>query len=457
LTFAAGSYTWNAAISLDNAKGVTLICATKGACAVSAAGMQLGMYGTVSGINNNLYRISGFVFDGYSGNSQPIWFYGSGTYTLSKLRIDNNSFTNATDTPAAIWLGDNSSCMSVYGVIDNNTLTSSHTIKIAEGFSSTTCTPGTNSMGTVNNLFFEDNTITVTTMTNAGEGCIDWQGAHAWVWRFNTTTNCLVTSHGVTHGWGTINSEVYNNTMIVNSGSAAQGFDDGYRLYHHQGAGEMMTFNNTFTKSASATWAVDGTISVMHYRSATPAGAGYGLAGQCNGSDSNDGNRSGEFGYPCKRQPGRDPAAKLKPIYAWNNKKSDTGAIVALTCENHPSETPPPSTCGSHVVANRDYYDAVSITPQTSTSAPFNGTTGMGFGIASRRPSTCTSNTGPDAGNGGVGYWATDEGNWNGKVGTSQGRLYRCSATNTWTLHYTPYKYPHPLRVKGGPTPPVVN
>ena len=27
----------------------------------------------------------------------------------------------------------------------------------------------------------------------------------------------------------------------------------------------------------------------------------------------------------------------------------------------------------------------------------------------------------------------------------AQGTLYRCSGTNTWTVHYTPYAYPHPL------------
>jgi hypothetical protein len=37
----------------------------------------------------------------------------------------------------------------------------------------------------------------------------------------------------------------------------------------------------------------------------------------------------------------------------------------------------------------------------------------------------------------GVGYFATDQG--------PQGTLYRCSATDTWTVHYIPYAYPHPL------------
>jgi len=88
---------------------------------------------------------------------------------------------------------------------------------------------------------------------------------------------------------------------------------------------------------------------------------------------------------------------------------------------------------------------------------PFDGSTsgaaglGIGHGTLLRRPATCT--TGPPAPNGpgpGVGYWANDQGTWNTSPntfpdGSSDGQLYLCTATNTWTLNYTPFTYPHPL------------
>ena len=103
-----------------------------------------------------------------------------------------------------------------------------------------------------------------------------------------------------------------------------------------------------------------------------------------------------------------------------------------------------PPVVQDHLKADRDYYDAVSNSAQSSASEPFDGTTGLGFGTLANRPSTCSTN--PNEAGGGVGYWATDVGEWNERSGGPDGQLYRCSATNTWVLHYTPFAYPHPLQ-----------
>jgi hypothetical protein len=87
--------------------------------------------------------------------------------------------------------------------------------------------------------------------------------------------------------------------------------------------------------------------------------------------------------------------------------------------------------------------------------------TGLGYGTLANRPATCTTTSeAADAGRGGVLYWATDQGNWNSSssnpYGVQQngadGVLYMCTATNAWSVYYTPYAYPHPLQ--SGQAPP---
>jgi hypothetical protein len=180
-------------------------------------------------------------------------------------------------------------------------------------------------------------------------------------------------------------------------------------------------------------------IAMMYYRDEASVAASEGGT-VCDGTQSIDGNRqptSTYYGYPCWHQPGRDFAGNLKPMYAWDNAWIDTGGKIDLNLEDYGGYH------AYHFVDNRDYYNAVSVNAQTSTASPFNGTTGMGFGTLANRPPTCSAGLTDvtDAGYGGVGYFATDQG--------PQGTLYRCSATNTWTVHYIPYTYPHPL-VGGG-------
>src|SRR6516164_666286 len=437
LTFAAGAYSWDSFVSFDNSKGVTLVCATVGACNVTATGTVLGMNGNLSGTNNNLYRISGFNFT-TTGTDFIIWFYGPGT--LQQVRIDNNIF----DLPSGavgIFFGEDTTVANFYGVIDHNTFTSSGSISAFISIGAVNPSPPPSPAGTGNNMFFEDNTITIATMTDAGVGCMDGWGGNATVYRHNTSTNCLVTTHGATHAGGPPNIELYENNIIVNS-DAGQGFSDCYRCFHHQGSGEFYAFNNSFTASGGKNGTVIGMMDYRAYANSIDRGApicdGTNTAAFADGG--HDGNRSPTAtyrGYPCWHQPGRDfaisPAGgNLKPMYVWNNFWSDTLAQVPMTMEDLGRS---PDYVPQHEQANRDYYNAVSASAQTSPTSPFDGTAGMGFGTLANRPLTCTTNLSETGG--GVGYFATDQG--------AQGTLYRCSATNTWTVHYAPYAYPHPL------------
>jgi len=139
--------------------------------------------------------------------------------------------------------------------------------------------------------------------------------------------------------------------------------------------------------------------------------------------------------------PASAPNEVLSPIYSWAN---DLGSSSV------PNDV---STNTMRTIRNRDFYEEnKNQGAQTSPTSPFDGSTtvGMGHGTLANRPSTCTT---------GVGYWATDQGNWNHSSNTysdgagnsfSQGELYLCTATNTWTMSYEPYTYPHPLIAGGG-------
>jgi hypothetical protein len=132
----------------------------------------------------------------------------------------------------------------------------------------------------------------------------------------------------------------------------------------------------------------------------------------------------------------------LDPIYEWDNSESP----VRLNW-NVGTDT-------GKTIANRDWYtDNSKGTPQAQTSptSPFNGTSGVGFGTLANRPG-CVS----PACTVGVGYFATDQGNWNqSENGFGQGEFFTWSGSS-WTLHFTPYTYPHPLTTGGslgtGPT-----
>lgn len=438
ITLAAGSYALGGDINFLSSKGATIICETQGACSVT--GGMIGMNGNCSGVLPNLYRISGMVF---SGGSTRSWWWGSGTScTVQQFRIDHNTFTGQTTGQTIMYFGEVSSPNNYfYGVVDHNTITNAGTIYLLQVLNGTN-TPTAGALGGSTNIFVEDNTFTLNALTNNGAGFVDGWGGHGVVVRFNTLYNSRLLMHGSQHAWGPINFEVYHNYMEVNS--ASDGFVQfGNRLVHHQGSGTMMVFENRFRATAGESGVP---IVVQHSGSQNTRPDGT----VCNGSASIDENRSPTStyaGYACYRQPARDVNRVLKPIYNWRNRWDGSSIKTDMDCSPYSS-----NDCTRQVLENREYYNAVSGNAQTSPTSPFNGTTGMGFGTLANRPVSCTTNSNvPDAGRGGVGYWATDVGEWNSTNGTvPDGQLYICSATNTWSLYYKPYTYPHPLQQTGG-------
>jgi hypothetical protein len=458
ITFESGNYSWSSGTinNFSNSKGVTLICAARGACVVTiSTGLVLNL--TYSGTNNKLYRISGFHFKGTCSSGFCIHVHhasAGGSGTLQNLRIDNNTFDgmgNSGNT-VLIFVGATDRGGNVYGVIDHNIVTD-HTAHILYKVLGDTDVPdrpwGPSSRGTGQAMYIEDNTLTFTTGGAALYHCADSWRSGKYVWRFNTSTNCRVATHGLPHG-GVALWEVYRNSITGSEGQSGS-WTDCWRCIQSQGSGEIYVFQNNIRGLNGNV--SNGAIVVQHYRSDSGQPGQFGV---CDGTKSVDGNWlpiQTYRGYPCLAQPGRMEVGgsprwgKLAPMFAFGNINSANGSKRDLTTEGS-------NYLDVHVKADRDFYNAVSANMQTSPTSPFNGTTGMGYGTLANRPPTCAHPNYPDGDNGGgVMYWATDQGSWN-SMGES-GVLYRCSATNTWTVHYTPYQYPHPLqRSQDTGTPP---
>jgi len=133
---------------------------------------------------------------------------------------------------------------------------------------------------------------------------------------------------------------------------------------------------------------------------------------------------------------GQDPIlAGSEPLYAWNNSRlgvpwartvrtPDAAAITAYGKDFKETDV---------IAADRDYFWSV---------ANFDGSTGIGRGTKAQMTEIVPTKVG-------VGYWVTDEGDWNARHPGTDGRLYAWTGSD-WTARYMPYSYPHPLRLPDG-------
>ncbi|MDR4470418.1 MAG: hypothetical protein MRJ68_19330 [Nitrospira sp.] len=188
---------------------------------------------------------------------------------------------------------------------------------------------------------------------------------------------------------------------------------------------DQAEYNGTFFATGTTP---DVTFTFTYTVSGTPATPATGTITVRSPFDGN----TDTTGYPCLDQVGRGEGVlfvgtgsnmtpttaanqALQPVYCFNN----TIAGSVLGCD---------VIFGADVIQeNREFYNQ---------QGAFNGTVGVGRGLRTNRPATCTA---------GVAYWSTDGGgNWN--TNGDDGALDLCSATNTWTNDwYAPPTYPHVL------------
>jgi len=413
VTVPAGSCTWSSTVTIT--KGLTLTGA--------GAGNTIILNGTGDGnvlmispdstaiANDEIIKISGFTIDGTGTGYALLGVHGApetGTKPFKNLIISANTFQNTGSAS-----GQGNTCIYIYsgqvrGVIYNNTFDRCDIVLRPMGSDTTTEWSNTAfnnfSYGSADNLFFENNTVKYTTSWTSADQYAGWiesgQGGRVVV-RFNTwnMTNAggqaeFWDIHGFQNFYGSSNGQTgsmlveYYNNAITNAANTV------YRWIDHRGSWGMF-FNNTYSGGSNPDIEIN----------------------QYNGG--------------CLNQIVPTPST-YNPVvnntYFIHNSVNGTikGAVPGSV-----------NSCG--VVENTSFYNQ---------NSSFNGTTGVGYGLLSARPTTCTA---------GVGYWATDQGSWNTSGSGGQGVFYKCLSTNTWALYYTPYSYPHPLRTGGstsvaGPT-----
>lgn len=400
----SGNCTWTSAVSLSK----SIILMGNGA---DKTIITFNSSGQAMSLGTGAWRITGIGFiiganaeRVLSGNRINGWRIDHCTFTYSGAPIIKNSLE--------ITGYQDQSNQRGFGIFDNNTVTNVRVPLIYGGMCDYTNPEWVNSLGlgTADALFIEDNKIINTIGPN---------------WNTQPDANC---GSRVVFRYNTIDS--FNSAMHSVQGD-------------HRAARMWEFYGNTYTANAHATWVVAhlrGGTGVMYNNTISNGFSNLvfaldnvrscearGTVGICGGSSTYDGNRTGGHGYPCRDQIGRStddyqmskgnfPAQSLSPAYFWNNKSgaNEVPAAVRNTCTDQYTY---------HILGNRDFYNY---------NASFNGTTGVGMGLLANRPVACTTNTSEVGG--GVAYWATDT-----------NTLYRCSATNTWTIHYKPYAYPHPL------------
>ncbi len=461
---AAGTATWTTAIALDGAgataTSISVIGAASNSTIISLNPVTTRAFTLANGSTYPM-RISGFKFiNTDTSNATGYMITSSGT--ISNLRIDNNYFEGSgySGSSHIMYLSGR-----VTGVIDSNTFhnTGYGVMYPCSDGNAAWATPVT--FGSSDALYIEHNTFTQTFSTDL-QNAIDADTGARYVFRYNTLLNYNTGHHGYdSDPSSTYTHELYNNYITfdyTNNGVTGSWYTSSrggtgmiFRNYTNKIGGTTPRSEHTFrlyrtepticasyqsccngtqaadgndvvdsgthtgadsttvlTSSAAEGWTTNAWVSSAIFNTTNSSSclitANDATTITCSGglSGGNSWHATDTFelktGYPCHQQNGRGENDGLEPVYLWSNVNGPLSYGPALAY----------ARSALFIQQGRDYYndDDGGITVGTSL------------------PGTCTPLSG---------YFKTDEG--------SMGKLYVCTATNTWTEYYTPYTCPHPL------------
>lgn len=461
----AGTCTWATSPTVPATKGLQIVGAGIGQTIINGTTQPL----TITAGNGKFSRVTGMEMSHTAATNNVVAVVRSDTaYGGNTVRIDHNKFGGKVYV--------NCYC---YGLIDSNTFTSGSVYSTIWVFENSYDRPAgggdggaaswarADNLGAADTWVIEDNTFTFSSPA-IGSSVADSRSGGRQTFRYNTITNANWSVHDARqpNERGTRQYEVYKNTFTFTANIQGS-------LYNF-GSGSGVIWGNRI-KGTAFTDSPNRGIRMQNWRSTGGILAGIdpwqddadGFAGPfcvngppttCSGTCSAPGvgpcvDMDGSLGsgYPARDQIGRGLTNTTTgvqdafPLYFIDNFYCVAGGAA---CNPDPAVNglaadpfvPATGLNQTHIVINRDYYQP------DATNCPSGGgscTQGVGSGSLANRPSSCTT---------GVGYWATDQGNWNKIPGGSQGVLYKCTSTDTWTLYYTPYEYPHPLQGYVAPT-----
>jgi hypothetical protein len=412
INVSGGSASWSRNIQISN-KALTILGAGAGTTVIANNAFTL---------TNSASRISGFTFNLAAGGQFLV-------EASVGFRIDHNTVTRPNWGEFVFLYGVGAN--PTEGLIDHNDVTNGRITH----FGSESSTAGRHvwarplDLSTSKAVYVEDNTFTHTDMSNFGN-TVDGNWGCRYVARFNTMIGGRFEVHGLQsdNARACMMWQMYNNTL-------RNGSTPNYRPWFVRGGTGLIFHNTTDGRFLNESIDID--------TNRTVGDSSFPSFGRCDGSSWIDGNTPGGRGYPCRDQIGRSTDASLwnfgmpaprqahAPAYVWSNRNPSGEIPVRLNTVGTAQQN---EDLELQLVEGRDFY---------AFRSAFNGTAGVGEGPLAARPTSCTP---------GVGYWATDQGEWNARNAGPDGQLYQCTAPNTWAVYFTPYAYPHPLASGGGPS-----